>query len=107
MRIHVLVLSSGINEVKNAIVKNRKTKFFISRNDESIYEFIFHTGMLIVIDIVQTFCMETHERGLTFPQRNWLLLCFLTAIIVAVAYYLIDTNTRHNSAQQNEIQTTS
>jgi hypothetical protein len=50
------------------------------------------------------FCMETHERRLTFPQRNWLLLCFITAIIVAVAYYLIDTGT-HDNTQQNEIQT--
>lgn len=61
--------------------------------------------MLIVHLIVQTFFMETRERRLTFPQRNWLLLCILTAIIVAIAYYLVDTGVRNNTTPQ-EIQTT-
>jgi hypothetical protein len=51
--------------------------------------------------------MEARERRLTFPQRNWLLLCFLTAIIVAIAYFLIDTTTRHNTVQPSQLQTTS
>ena len=63
---------------------------------------IFHTGILIV----QWFYMKTHETRLTFPQRNWLLLCILTAIIVAIAYYLIETN-MHATARPNEIQPTS
>jgi hypothetical protein len=50
--------------------------------------------------------MKTHETRLTFPQRNWLLLCILTAIIVAIAYYLIETN-MHATARPNEIQPTS
>jgi hypothetical protein len=50
--------------------------------------------------------MKTHDTGLTFPQRNWLLLCILTAIIVAIAYYLIDSS-MHKSMRQNQIQTTS
>jgi hypothetical protein len=52
--------------------------------------------------------METHQRRLTFPQRNWLLLCIITAIIVAIAYYLIananrrpTTNTQTTSAPAN------
>jgi len=61
---------------------------------------ICHTGMLIV----RCFNMKTRETRLTFPQRNWLLLCFLTAIVVAIAYYLVDTGTR-KTAQPNEIQT--
>ena len=48
--------------------------------------------------------METHERRLTFPQRNWLLLCIITAIIVAIAYYLIADASHH--ATTNTIQTT-
>ena len=63
---------------------------------------IFHTGILIV----QWFYMKTHKTGLTFPQRNWLLLCVLTAIIVAIAYYLIETN-MHETVRPNQIQTTS
>jgi uncharacterized protein (UPF0333 family) len=50
--------------------------------------------------------MKTHEKRLTFPQRNWLLLCIITAIIVAVAYYLIVSAT-HSNTRQNQIQTTS
>ena len=56
--------------------------------------------------IVRIICMKTHDTGLTFPQRNWLLLCVLTAIIVAIAYYLIDSSL-HKNTHQNEIQTTS
>ncbi|HEY6976527.1 MAG TPA: hypothetical protein VH396_09555 [Chitinophagaceae bacterium] len=41
--------------------------------------------------------MKTRDARLTFPQRNWLLLCIITAIIVAIAYYLIDANIRHKN----------
>jgi hypothetical protein len=61
--------------------------------------------MLIVHIICTNFFMETRERRLTFPQRNWLLLCILTAIIVAIAYYLVDSGMRNNTTPQ-EIQTT-
>jgi len=50
--------------------------------------------------------METHQRRLTFPQRNWLLLCVITAIIIIIAYYLIDTATQHRSIQPNNLRTT-
>jgi hypothetical protein len=50
--------------------------------------------------------MATHERRLTFPQRNWLLLCFLTAIIVALAFYIVDKSSRHHS-REGQVQTTS
>jgi hypothetical protein len=46
--------------------------------------------------------MRTRDTSLTFPQRNWLLLCIITAIIVAIAYYLIDTNIRHKNLQPTE-----
>jgi len=92
-----------IETVKNAITKKSRIKFFISRIDWlNLRIQSFHTGILIV----QWFYMKTHETRLTFPQRNWLLLCILTAIIVAIAYYLIETNMRA-TAPSNEIQTTS
>ena len=49
--------------------------------------------------------MKTRDTRLTFPQRNWLLLCIITALIVAVAYYLIDTNIRHKNLQPTETTT--
>ena len=47
------------------------------------------------------------RRRLTFPQRNWLLLCLLTAFITAIAYYLIESNlTMNKTAPSNQVQTT-
>lgn len=42
---------------------------------------------------------NTNNRRLTFPQRNWLLLCLVTALITALVYYFVDTSKR-NSAER-------
>jgi hypothetical protein len=48
-----------------------------------------------------------HERRLTFPQRNWLLLCLLTVIITVLVYYLIDKGSHNTNIHSGEMQTTS
>jgi hypothetical protein len=45
------------------------------------------------------------DRRLTFPQRNWLLLCLFTAMLTVLVYYLVDSNNRNNS-RFNQIETT-
>jgi len=48
---------------------------------------------------------DRNKNALTFPQRNWLLLCLLVAIISAgITYYAVKKNTVTQNS--NEIKTT-
>ena len=47
-----------------------------------------------------------NDNKLTFPQRNWLMLCILTAVITAFIYYLIDTRAGNGSAGYHQVQST-
>lgn len=50
---------------------------------------------------------NTNNKRLTFPQRNWLLMCLLTAFIVMFIDYLINSNSRNKNANYNNVQTAS
>lgn len=50
---------------------------------------------------------NTNNKRLTFPQRNWVLMCLLTAFMVMLIDYLIDSNNRNRNANYNQVQTAS
>jgi hypothetical protein len=58
--------------------------------------------------IVQSFFMEnTNDKRLTFPQRNWLLMCLLTVFIVMFVDYFIGKNRENRNTNYNNVQTSS
>ncbi|WP_153796151.1 hypothetical protein [Foetidibacter luteolus] len=40
---------------------------------------------------------QVHRHKLSFPQRNWLLLCILVAIITAVTVYYLRGRSNSNT----------
>jgi hypothetical protein len=45
--------------------------------------------------------MQTNDRTLTFPQRNWLLLCILVAILSPLVVHWIQAAAHHESYEQS------
>jgi hypothetical protein len=44
---------------------------------------------------------NTDTKQLSFPQRNWLLLCILVAILSPLVVHWIQSGARHESYQQS------
>jgi hypothetical protein len=58
--------------------------------------------LLQILQIISLLFMEnTNDRKLSFPQRNWFLICVLTAILSPLLVHLIQAGARKQAYKQS------
>ena len=45
--------------------------------------------------------MDTNDRQLTFPQRNWLLLCIIVAVLSPLVVHWVQAAAHHEAYEQS------